>query len=105
MLWSIDARTLFLKIIRATYSNRKHVAAYSTVFIEGTGDEQRLNMELDLQSFFLGSMCTAEPKPPSPPPPILPQLGSYTRALLVSQERRHLSVAPGGYCRASLTNR
>jgi hypothetical protein len=35
----------------------------------------------------------AEPPPPAPPPPR--HLGSYTRALLVSQYRRHLSVPPG----------
>ncbi len=29
---------------------------------------------------------------PQPPPPFLPHLGSYTRALLVSQDRRHLYV-------------
>ncbi len=33
------------------------------------------------------ALCIAEPPPP-------PHLGSYTRALFVSQERRHLSVTP-----------
>ncbi len=51
-------------------------------------------MELDLQS-LLGSMCTAvlfgwDPASPSLPP----HLGSYTRALLVNQDRRHLIVTP-----------
>ncbi len=51
-------------------------------------------MELDLQSLF-GLLRTAvligwEPAIPHPPPP--PALGSYTRALLVSQDRRHLFV-------------
>ncbi len=54
----------------------------------------RLNMELDLQNLF-GLLCTAvligwdsatSPLPPHP--------GSYTRALLVSQDRRHLFVTP-----------
>ncbi len=49
-------------------------------------------MELDLQSFF-GLHVHAElyslaetPQPPPPPP----HLGSYTMALLVSQDRRHI---------------
>ncbi len=33
-------------------------------------------------------------KPRNNPPPPPPHLGSYTRALLVSQDRRHLFVAP-----------
>jgi hypothetical protein len=55
----------------------------------------RLNIELDLQSLFgllriqLNSL--AETPQPSPPP-LPPYLGSYTRALLVSQDRRHLFV-------------
>ncbi len=52
----------------------------------------RLNMKLDLQSFFglhvqLFSLAEA-PQPPPPPA----HLGSYTKALLVSQDRRHLFV-------------
>ncbi len=59
-------------------------------------------MELDLWSLF-GLQCTAVgthwliPRN-SRPPPLPPHLGSYTRALLVSQDRRHLFVTP-------LTNR
>ncbi len=51
----------------------------------------RLNLELDLQSLF-GLLCTAVLigwNPPYSPP--APHLGSYTRALLDSQERRHLT--------------
>ncbi len=54
----------------------------------------RLNMELDLQSLF-GLLCTAvhigrdTETPPSPT-----HLGSYTRALLVSQNKRHLFLKP-----------
>ncbi len=50
-------------------------------------------MELDLQSLF-GLLCTAVHRswdPETPPPP---HLGSYTRALLVKQDRRHLFVTP-----------
>ncbi len=50
-------------------------------------------MELDLPSLF-GLLCTAVLigwDPATPPPP---HLGSYTRALLVSQDRRHLLVIP-----------
>ncbi len=54
----------------------------------------RLNMELDLQSLF-GLLYTPvligwDPATPRLPP----HLGSYTRALLVSQDRRHLFVTP-----------
>jgi hypothetical protein len=50
----------------------------------------RLSMELELQSLFGHHLhsCTHCLKPRSPPSPI----GSYTRALLVSQDRRHLFV-------------
>jgi hypothetical protein len=59
----------------------------------------RLNMELDLQSLF-GLLVhivliTRDPAAPSPPPP--PHMGSYTRALLASQDRRHLFVTPCSY--------
>ncbi len=50
----------------------------------------RLNIELDL-------LCTAALigwDPATPPPPLAPLLGSYTRALLISQDRRHLFVTP-----------
>jgi hypothetical protein len=54
-----------------------------------------LNMELDLQSLF-GLLCTAVliGWDPATPPPFPPHLGSYQRALLVSQDRRHLLVTP-----------
>ncbi len=57
----------------------------------------RLNMELDLQSLF-GLLCTAILIGWEPATPLLPpHLGSYyTRALLVSQDRRRLFVKPPG---------
>jgi hypothetical protein len=55
---------------------------------------QRLNMELDLLSLFGHHVysCThwLRPRPPPPPPPF----GLIYRALLVSQDIRHLFVAP-----------
>ncbi len=67
-----------------------------------------LNMELNLQSLFGLPVhsCThwlywkspkksplySSAETPQPPPP--PHLGSYTRALSVSQDRRHLFVTP-----------
>ncbi len=56
----------------------------------------RLNMELDLKSLFglLCTLCTHWLRPRNSPPP--PYLGSYTRALLVSQDRQHLFVTPWG---------
>jgi hypothetical protein len=55
----------------------------------------RLNVELELKSLFGLHVhsCTHWPRPRNPPPPH-PHLGSYTRALLVSQDRRHLFVTP-----------
>ncbi len=50
----------------------------------------RLNMELDLQ-IFLGSSVQCTVQRNSPPSP---HLGSQTRALLVSHDRRHLFVTP-----------
>ncbi len=49
--------------------------------------------ELDLQSLFGLHVhsCTHWERPHNPPPP---HMGSYTRALLVSQDRRHLFVIP-----------
>jgi hypothetical protein len=54
----------------------------------------KLNMELDLQSLFGLHVhsCSHWLRPATPPPP--PLLGLYTRALLVSQDRQHLFVAP-----------
>ncbi len=57
-------------------------------------EHHRLNIELDLQSLF-GLLCTAVLISWDPATPSLPtQLGSYTRALLVSQDRRPLFVTP-----------
>ncbi len=52
-------------------------------------------MKLDLQSLFGLHVhsCTHWLRPRNPLPSLL---GSYTRALLVSQDRRHLFVAPPG---------
>jgi hypothetical protein len=53
-------------------------------------------MELYLQSFFglhVHSFYSLR-RPRNPPPHPPRHLGSYTRALLVSQDRRHLSVTP-----------
>jgi hypothetical protein len=47
--------------------------------------------------FILGSMCTALLigwDPATALPPIPPHLGSYTRALLVSQDRQYLFMTP-----------
>jgi hypothetical protein len=59
------------------------------------GLHHRSNMELDLQSLF-GLLCRAvliETRNS----PLSPHLGSYTRALLVSQDRRHLFKPSGLY--------
>jgi hypothetical protein len=53
-------------------------------------------MELDLRSLF-GLHVHSCTETPQPPPPLHPHLGSYTRALLVSQERPELLVTPCRY--------
>ncbi len=57
-------------------------------------------MELDVQSLFglHVDSCTHWLTPT--PPTLLPHLGSYTKALLVSQDRRHLFLTPWSqqYC-------
>ncbi len=59
-------------------------------------------MELDLQSFFGLHVHTAqlysldETQQPAPLHPSL-ELGSFTRSLLVSQDKRHLFVTPWVY--------
>ncbi len=58
----------------------------------------RLNLELVLQS-YLGSCVQLYSLPETLQPHLLPpHLGSYTRALLVSQDRRHLFVTPCYKC-------
>ncbi len=59
-----------------------------------------LNMELDPQSLFgLHVHCTAFSLAETPQSPLPPHLGSYTRALLVSQDGRHLFGDPRMYRR------
>ncbi len=50
-------------------------------------------MELDLQGLF-GSCAKLYSLAETPQPSLSPPLGSYTRALLVSQYKRHLFVIP-----------
>ncbi len=57
-------------------------------------NSHRLYMELDLQSLFGFHVHSLVESPQLPPPPLPPHLGSYTRALLVSRDRRHLLVTP-----------
>jgi hypothetical protein len=66
------------------------------------GIYHRLNMEVDLQSSFglhvtwCAQLYSLGETPQPPPPPNTPHLDSYTRALLVSKDRRHLFVTPWG---------
>ncbi len=55
------------------------------------GTQHSLNMEIDLQSLFGLHVHSCTPQLPHP---LLPHVVSYTRALLVSQDRRHLFVTP-----------
>ncbi len=66
-------------------------------FIGRTHMLNTVGMELDLQSLFGLHVhsCThwLRPRNPPPPPPTR-HLGSYTRALFVSQDRGHIFVTP-----------
>jgi hypothetical protein len=68
-------------------------ALFTAIVLSRDGAAHRLNMELYLQSLFGLHVhsCTHWLRPRHPPPT---HLGSYTRALLVSQDRRHLFVTP-----------
>jgi hypothetical protein len=70
--------------------------AHFLVFCGNKSHFRRLNMELDLQSLFglYVYSCSYWLRPPQPPPPLPTHLGSYTRMLLVSRDRRHLFVTP-----------
>jgi hypothetical protein len=57
------------------------------------GIAYRLNVELQkISKVYLGSMCSAVLITWDPATPLPPHLGSYMKALLVSQDRRHLFV-------------
>jgi hypothetical protein len=66
---------------------------YNPVELFCNTNDHRLNMELDLQILFGFHVhsCNHWLRPLTPIPP---QLGSYTRALLVSQDRLHLFITP-----------
>jgi hypothetical protein len=51
----------------------------------------RLHLHIGYIWSLFGLLCTAET---TLPPPLPPHLDSYTMALLVSQDRRHLFVTP-----------
>jgi hypothetical protein len=63
-------------------------------------------MEFDLQSFFglrvPSCMYSLAELRPRNPPTLPPHFGLYTRALLVSQDRRHLYVTPLGLAELQL---
>jgi hypothetical protein len=71
-----------------------HIAGCSyTVCSLVLGGYHRFNMELHLQSLFVLHVHSSHwSRPLNPPHP--PDLCSYTRALLVSKDRRHLLVTP-----------
>ncbi len=68
-------------------STRKQLHSLFSTSVLFQHSDHRLNMELDLQRLF-GLSCIICWDPATPPPP------TYTRALLVSQDRRHLFVNP-----------
>ncbi len=75
--------------------SRKKSWEYSSLLFTVTSTHM-INMNIDLQS-LLGLLtavysCNHWLRPRNSPPPPRPHLGSYTRALLVRQERRHLFV-------------
>ncbi len=89
--YNVETKTSESGFIFIVCLDRRHYEFNSRPWIK----PYRLNMELDLQSLFR-LLCTALliGWDPATPPPLPPHLGSYTRALLVSQDRRHLFVTP-----------
>jgi hypothetical protein len=78
-----------LRASNLKYHELKHVVLLGSAMVS--------NMELDLQSLFglhvIVHSFTHWLRPRNAPPPPV-HMGSYTRALLVSHERRHLFVIP-----------
>ncbi len=73
----------------------KHVPVQvRTVLSQKANPNLQFSCTVDLQSLFGLHVhsCTHWLRPRNPPP--APHLGLYTRALLVSQDRRHLFVTP-----------
>jgi hypothetical protein len=84
--------------VRINYKVR-YTTLYFLTTLRKSKSPNTIGMELDLQSIFGLQVhrCThwLRPRNPNPPPlPLLPHFGSYKRALLVSQDRRHLFVTP-----------
>jgi hypothetical protein len=73
----------------------KGVKSVVEVTVNSKEENHRLNMELELQSLYGLHVhsCTHWLKPLDSPPPNS-HLGLFTRALMVSQDRRHLFVTP-----------
>ncbi len=76
------------------FSTGKKYTRRSTIYYVMLAPLSQPHMELDIHSLF-GLLCTAVLIGwDSATTPLPPHLGSYTRALLVSQDRRHLFVTP-----------
>jgi hypothetical protein len=98
MLGSKENGYHFLSLIKTSLvinihynQSRIYRIAQHTLVLLQIKKMQRLNMELEVKVFFW-LLCTAVligREPAIPPHPT--HLGSYSRALLVSQDRRHLS--------------
>jgi hypothetical protein len=86
-----------LRVIKPKKAGASSVAKTHWYLIKGCRVDQlavthTLIMELDLQSLFILCSCTYWLTPRNSTLP--PHLGSYTRALLVSQDRRSLCTNP-----------
>jgi hypothetical protein len=83
---------------QTTFARGEGVKSAVEATVKSKEENQRLTMELDLQSLFglhvhsCGHWLRPRPATPPPPPPL--HLGPYTRALLVSQYKRYLFVTP-----------
>ncbi len=87
-----DLKTLKNILLKITFSQQTLIrqASISPFAILST---HRLNMKLDLPR-YLGSCIQLYSLAKTLHPPFPTHLGSYTRSLLVSNERRHLFVTP-----------
>ncbi len=97
-VWSIHLDAPFPLILFSILLYNDDIYWFSNTFffvdfITTGSVDNMLNMELDLKSLF-ELLCTAAVLSGWAPatPSLTPHLGSHTRALLVSQDRRHLFV-------------
>ncbi len=98
--WSLDfLSAIFSRWSKCSYLLKVREVRWFLITVTGNRNTRIIgSIWSKIFKIYLGSMCTAVLifwDPATLPPP--QHLGSYTRAQLVSQERRHLFVTPRAY--------